>query len=257
MNLKRIEILGVPVDCVTIQEAVDAAEQIVEGRHPAGYILAVNPEKVMAAGSQPAVLAQLRSAALLIPDGVGIVIAARLFGLARLSRVPGAELMPRLCKMAARKGYPIFLYGARPDVVQEAARVLQRDIPGLRVAGTQHGYAPEEEMPALIERINASGAKLLFVAMGSPRQENWMARHFTKLTAVRVCQGVGGTFDVLSGRVARAPRAYQMLGLEWLYRFLKQPSRFPREINRFRFGFRVVGRWLATLLSRCRPANIR
>ena len=257
MNAKRIEILGVPVDCVTMQDAVATAEQMIAGERPAGYIMAVNPEKVVSASSDPAILGQLRSAALLIPDGIGIVIAARLFGLAHLSRVPGAELMPRLCEMAARRGYPVFLYGAKPEIIQEAASALQRDFSGLRIAGTQHGYVTAEEMSALVERINASGAKLLFVALGSPRQENWMARHFSQLTTICVCQGVGGTFDVLSGRIARAPRFFQILGLEWFYRFIKQPTRLPREINRFRFGFRVLRRWLAALFTRLRVTNTK
>lgn len=243
LSPRRCRILGVPVDCVTERDALAGGEAMLDGRRPAGAIVAVNPEKVMTARKNPALLTELEKAALLIPDGVGMVLAARLYGLPLRERVAGADLMPRLCELAARRGAPVFLYGARPEVVSAAADALVRCFPGLRVAGTQHGYVPEEDMPAVIERIRSSGARLLFVALGSPRQERWIGRYLPALDTIRVCQGVGGTFDVLAGRVRRAPRIFRSIGLEWFWRFLREPRRFRRDLERFRFGFRVLFDW--------------
>lgn len=242
---KRCRILGVPVDCVTEAEALAVCEAMLYGRRPSGAIIAVNPEKVMTARKNPALLAELEKAALLIPDGIGMVLAARLHGIPLRERVPGADLMPRLCELAARKGAPVFLYGAKPDVIADTANALVHRFPGLRVAGTQHGYVREEEMPAFVERIASSGAQLLFVALGSPRQERWIGSHLPRLDAIRICQGVGGTFDVLAGRIRRAPRVFRKIGLEWFWRLLRQPQRLPRDIERFRFGFRVLLDWPA------------
>ncbi len=240
---KRCRILGVPVDCVSGADALAVCEAMLDGRRPSGAIIAVNPEKVMTARKNPALLAELEKAALLIPDGIGMVLAARLHGIPLRERVPGADLMPRLCELAARKGAPVFLYGAKPDVVIEAASALVRRFPELRVAGTEHGYVREEEMAAFVERIASSGARLLFVALGSPRQERWIGRHLPRLRGIRICQGVGGTFDVLAGRVRRAPLVIQKIGLEWFWRLLRQPQRLPRDLERFRFGFRVLLDW--------------
>jgi N-acetylglucosaminyldiphosphoundecaprenol N-acetyl-beta-D-mannosaminyltransferase len=170
----------------------------------------------------------LSSATLLIPDGIGVVIAARWLGLGRFRRVPGSELMPNLCARAAAEGYSVFLFGARPAVNQAVAETLQRRYPSLVIAGRQDGYVEDAAMPALIDRINASGAAMLFVALGSPRQEAWMYTHAPALK-VKVAQGVGGTFDVIAGRVNRAPPLFLALNLEWLYRLLREPRRLWRQ----------------------------
>jgi N-acetylglucosaminyldiphosphoundecaprenol N-acetyl-beta-D-mannosaminyltransferase len=198
-------------------------------------IFAVNPEKVMAARANPGLLDVLGRAGLLLPDGIGVVAAARLLGLGRMERVPGCEFMLALCDLAARRGHGIFLFGGSPDTNVEAEHVLRGRFPGLRVVGRQHGYVSGAEMPELIERINASGADLLFVALGSPKQEGWIDTHRSRLR-VKVCQGVGGTFDVISGRVRRAPRLFRAAHLEWFYRLAAQPTRLARQRALPRFG---------------------
>ena len=182
----------------------------------------------MKAKNDSFLLEQLRGAGLLIPDGIGVVFAARLLRLGRMRRVPGSELMPAICERASRKGYRIFLFGGSPDVNRWTGEVLRARYPGLRIVGQQHGYLKEEEMAGLVERINASGAEILFVALGSPKQEIWMARYLPQLS-VKVCQGVGGTFDVLSGRVKRAPLFFRKMHLEWFYRLASQPKRLIRQ----------------------------
>lgn len=238
MNPTRVEILGVPVDCVTMEQAVQWAETTLASTQPQS-VIAVNPEKVIQANHDPEVLKRLQQAGLLIPDGIGVVFAVRLLGLGYLKRVPGSELMPKLCEQAAKKGYKVFLFGANQEVISHAAVALCQRYPGLNIVGTQHGYVKEEEMPSVITAINDTQAELLFVALGSPKQELWMTR-YVPLLKVKVCQGVGGTFDVIAGRVKRAPLLFRSMHLEWFYRLLSQPSRIFRQTALPIFVYQVL-----------------
>ena len=239
LGVKRIEVCGVPVDCLTMAAALSMTEDWIEtGNHPL-TIFAVNPEKVIHAQHDPELLATLRGAGLLIPDGIGIVLAAYLLGLGHAERVPGAELMPKLCERAASKGYTVFLFGASAEVNQQAFAVLKERYPGIRIVGSQHGYVTQENMPAIVARINECLPDILFVALGSPMQERWMTRYLPTLN-VKVCQGVGGTFDVIAGRVKRAPLVFRTLHLEWFYRLLSQPSRILRQTALPIFAFHVL-----------------
>ena len=242
MKPKRVEILGVPVDCVTMDQALQWVESLLTSDKPHS-VIAVNPEKVVKASRDPELLNHLRSAGLLIPDGIGVVLAVRLLGLGHLERVPGSELMPKLCEQAALKRHKVFLFGASPEVSSRAAHVLRQRFPGLNIVGTQHGYVKNEDMTAVIEAINALQTDLLFVALGSPKQELWMTRYLPSLK-VKVCQGVGGTFDVIAGRVKRAPLVFRALHLEWFYRLLSQPSRILRQTALPLFVFHVLRKWL-------------
>ena len=235
----RTEILGIPVDCVTMEGAVDFAEHMIEDGSKGNYILAVNPEKVMALLKDAALRAAFAGAALLIPDGIGVVWAMRrLHGLAAV-RVPGSELMPNLCALAARKGYGVFLYGSKEEVNEGAAERLVQRYPGLRIVGRAKGYLKEKEMPGLVARINASGADILFVALGSPKQEGWILQWLPKLN-VKVCQGIGGTLDTIVGTVKRAPPIFCRLGLEWFYRLVTDPRRAKRQAVLPVFAWKVL-----------------
>jgi N-acetylglucosaminyldiphosphoundecaprenol N-acetyl-beta-D-mannosaminyltransferase len=215
------------------------AEAQVRHGSAAKAVIAVNPEKVMKALQEPEVLGQLRSAGLLLPDGIGVVKAVRLMGYRFCERVPGADLMLTLCELAAARKYRVFLFGAKPSVIEQACATLMRQYPSIRVVGAQHGYLKDDEMPMLIEHINRSAADLLFVALGSPRQERWMSTYLPQLK-VKVCQGVGGTFDVLAGAVKRAPLAWRTVHLEWLYRLLAEPSRWRRQSALPVFAYQVL-----------------
>ena len=241
--------LGVPVDCVDMGTAMEHVARILEGDRPQA-VVAVNPEKVIAARANPRLLQALNRAGLLIPDGIGIVLAARLLLGIKIRRVPGSELMPRLCEYAARMRYPVFLFGATAEVNELASSEIRRRYPGIEIAGAENGYIADEDMPKLIDRINASGTKILFVALGSPRQEAWMLKHLPALN-VRVCQGVGGTFDVLAGKVRRAPPVFLKLNLEWLYRLFTNPRRLTRQTALPRFFFLIIrGSLTATTRNR-------
>lgn len=238
MKQKRIDVLGVPVDAVNMQEALVAVEAMLGGGR-AETVIAVNPEKIIKAQTDPALLGRLRSAGLLIPDGIGVIAAARILGLGRMERVPGSELMPAICEMAALKGYKVFLFGASPETNVRAVEVLRERYPGIQIAGHQDGYVKDQDMPQLVERINASQTEILFIALGSPKQELWMEK-YSPLLKVKVCQGVGGTFDVIAGHVKRAPLVFRKTHLEWFYRLASQPKRILRQTALPKFVFQVL-----------------
>ncbi|WP_404356675.1 WecB/TagA/CpsF family glycosyltransferase [Methylotuvimicrobium sp. KM1] len=239
----RVEVLGVPVDCVDMQGALDAVDVMINSGKP-NTIIALNPEKVIKAQSDSKLLGWLRNASLIIPDGIGVVVAARKLNQVNISRVPGSELMPKICERSVSKGYKLFLYGASQETIQKAVDRLTERYPGIQIVGFQNGYLPEEQMPDLINLINQSQAQILFVALGSPRQELWMDNYLGKLHNIRVCQGVGGTFDVIAGTVKRAPKFFIDIHCEWLYRLLSQPSRLIRQTALPIFAFKVLMAWL-------------
>ena len=237
MKPKRIEILGVPVDCLTMDQTINLVDSVLAG-DVAQSVVAVNPEKVMRARVDTRLRDQLQRAAVLIPDGIGVVAAARMLGLGQFNRVPGSELMPKLCDLAARTGRRVFLFGATPEVNERTAQVLCERYRGLKIAGAQHGYLTDDEMSGLIDRINRSKTDIVFVALGSPKQEAWIDRYLPQLN-VKLCQGVGGTFDVIAGHVKRAPAAFRAVHLEWFYRLAANPNRLARQSALPGFVFQI------------------
>lgn len=235
----RTQVLGVPVDCVDLDGVLGVADRSVAD-HRSVVIVAVNPEKVIAAGRDPHLRALLASAEVLLPDGIGVVLAMRLNGLRHAVRVPGSEVMPALTAQAAEAGYRVYLLGGKDEVVRAAVAKLQERHPALVVAGFHHGCFTDDDMPSLIAQINESGAQILFVALGSPKQERWIAAHRDFLTTVRVFQGVGGTFDVIAGHVQRAPVLLRRMNLEWFYRLATNPSRVMRQKALPVFAWRVL-----------------
>ena len=236
-----ISILGIPVHAVTMDETVALIEgYMAEAR--LHQIATVNPEFVMAAQDDAEFRRVLTGADLCLPDGVGLLYAARRAGRRLPERVPGSELVYRLAERAAARGWPLFLLGAAPGVAEAAAAILCDRYPGLRVAGTYAGSPDPAEDDALVARVNASGAALLYVAYGAPRQDKWIARNRDALASVRVAIGVGGSLDFVTGRAVRAPQWAQRLGLEWLHRLVKEPWRWRRMLALPRFGWRVMVR---------------
>ena len=229
LHENRLNILNVWVDPVDMSGALEKVERFVdEGERPHS-VFAVNPEKNFSVPRDPQLHKVFREADLLIPDGIGVVMAARLLYRVRLTRVPGVEMMDEICRLSARNGYKVFIYGAKEEVSAKAANVLQKRYPFLEIVGRANGYVPHDEMQTLIEQINTSGAQVLFLALGSPRQENWYAKYAHQLNTVRVCQGIGGTLDTIAGTVKRAPRFWCRMNLEWLYRLLAEPKRIARQ----------------------------
>lgn len=235
----RYRVLDTPVDGVDMAGALAyVAEAVRNGDRPA-FILAVNPEKVFVLRQDSFLRDFFEQAALLIPDGIGMVKGLKILHGVTITRVPGADLMQNICREAPARGYKIFLYGSNEEVNAGAFEILRKRYPGIQIVGRANGFAAPDEMAALVDRINASGADILFIAMGSPRQEKWMSEYAGKLTTVKVCQGIGGTLDTIAGTVKRAPVFWQKLGLEWFYRLLCQPSRFKRQLRCFKFALEI------------------
>ena len=203
-------------------------------------IATVNPEFVMAAGQDPQFMDVLRHADLCIPDGIGLVYASRWMGNPLPERVAGSALVYHLAERAARRGWRLFLLGAAPGVAEEAAAKFQALYPGLEIAGTYAGSPAVAENESIVSLINESEADLLFVAYGAPNQDKWIARNREVLPSVRLAIGVGGSLDFVTGRSPRAPEWVQDLGLEWLYRLIREPWRWRRMLALPQFAVRVL-----------------
>jgi N-acetylglucosaminyldiphosphoundecaprenol N-acetyl-beta-D-mannosaminyltransferase len=218
--------LGVSVSPLSYEEIIaDLRVRMAEGQ--ASTIIAVNPEKVIAANKDAQLMTLINESTYQIPDGVGVLLASKLRGGGIRSRVTGVDMMDKLVEMAATHGDRVFFYGAKREVVEQAAANLQATYPMLIVAGIQDGYEQDEEL--VVQRIQEAKADILFVAMGSPKQELWIRRNKERL-GVKVYQGVGGSFDVFAGHVKRAPKAFRQLGLEWFYRLASDPKRIKRQM---------------------------
>lgn len=246
----RIKILDIWVDAVTRTEAIRWVAEILRSGQRPHSIFASNPEKSFSVPQDPDLYRVFQQADLLLPDGIGMVLAARLLYGPSLQRIPGAEFMEDICKLAAAAGHKIFIYGAKEEVNLKSAEILQARYPGLVVAGRANGYLSPDEMPGLIRQINESGAEILFLALGSPKQEKWYASYSDSLEQVKVVQGIGGTLDTIAGKVKRAPELWRRYSGEWLYRLLKEPKRIRRQRVLPLFMLRVLAAKIGRLLKR-------
>jgi N-acetylglucosaminyldiphosphoundecaprenol N-acetyl-beta-D-mannosaminyltransferase len=233
-----LEILGCRLDPIDSKEAATRILSLAREARGA-QVITLGTEMVVYAQHNPAFRAILNESALSLCDTVGLLAVARRRGAILHERVTGVELIDRLCAGAAAEGVPVYLLGGDEGVAAAAAGNLEARFSGLSVAGTRSGYFPEDEGAAVARAVAASNAKLLFVGMGSPRQEYWLAQHLRE-TRCGAGIGVGGSFDVIAGRVARAPRYVQRLGLEWLYRLIKEPWRWRRQLALPRFVWLVL-----------------
>ena len=230
--------LGVRVDCVTTTQALARCAQLLDtaGHH---QVVTLNPEFVMLAQRDASFRALVREAALVVPDGAGIVWALRRQGVATVERVTGIDLMRELCALAEERKVPVFLLGAAPGVAAQAAASLRQEFPGLTVAGTAVGAPDPAQAPALCAQIRDSGAKMLFVAFGCPAQDFWIQR-YQQESGARLAMGIGGSFDYISGKVPRAPLWLRRVNLEWLYRLARQPWRWRRQRVLVAYLWRVL-----------------
>ena len=222
----KTDILGVAFDALTLDEAEERAGALLRARR-GGYIVTANPEIVLHSREDAAYAAAVNGADLVLADGVGDLYAARLLKTPLPERVAGSDLTPRLLARLAERGGSVFLYGARPGVAERAGDALQSAYPGLRIAGTENGYISDET--ALFALLDKEKPDLLLLGLGAPRQELWMAQNRQRTNAVMI--GVGGLLDVFAGDIPRAPESWQRLGLEWLYRLLREPKRIKRMIR--------------------------
>lgn len=234
----QVVILGVPVDNVTEEEALAKIEAFIENGRP-HQVVTVNPEFVMAAQSDANFFQVLKEADLSLPDGVGLLWAARFLGIPLNERLAGVDTVRRIASLTAERGYRLFLLGAAEGVAEATAMGLEEENPGLKVVGTYAGSPDRKEEEEIIEMIRAARPHLLLVAYGAPQQDLWIHRHLGRL-GVPVAMGVGGAFDFISGKAQRAPGWMQRLGLEWLHRLLHEPWRWRRMLALPKFVWLVL-----------------
>lgn len=244
----KVSILGVTVHNVTSAQAIEAIDRFVSSRTPHKIIVA-NAAKLVKAQKDPELLQALRTSDLVTADGISIVFAARVFGVRLAERVTGSEhLLPLACRLAAARSYSVFFFGAAPGVAEKSAEIMTARYPGLKVTGT---YSPaynilvsDEETRRSIEKIRAAAPDILFVALGTPKQEKWMSRNLEKL-GVPVCIGVGATLDFIAGVSKHPPDWVSGAGLAWLYRLAHEPRRlWRRNLESAVFVWLVLREWL-------------
>jgi N-acetylglucosaminyldiphosphoundecaprenol N-acetyl-beta-D-mannosaminyltransferase len=223
----RVDVLGVGFDRVHLAAATEQVLRRLDVGEPT-FVITANPEFVMLARRDEAVAQIAREAQLVVADGSGVVAASRLLG-DPLPRVPGRLLVDALVPHLAQRRSPIFFLGAAPGVAERAAAELRRRARGLVVAGVHAGSAEPEDDAVSVARIRDSGARVLFVAYGMPKQERWIARNLAALPAVRLAIGVGGVFDQLAGVQKVPPAIFHAIGLEWLWRLVREPRRWRRQ----------------------------
>ena len=220
----KTEILGVRFDNLTQQEAAQRGRQLLE-EDKFHYVVTPNPEFLLAAEKDPEFRRVLNAADLVLPDGIGVVYSAKLLGTPLKERVPGIEFAEAMLSALNDMGGRLYLLGAKPGVAEEAGRRICARYPALVLCGTHDGYFKDEQ--AILPEIAAAKPDLLFVCLGAPKQEKWMAR-WGRHTGAKLAIGLGGCLDVFAGNVQRAPERWQKLGLEWAYRLKKEPKRIGR-----------------------------
>jgi N-acetylglucosaminyldiphosphoundecaprenol N-acetyl-beta-D-mannosaminyltransferase len=236
---ERIQILGLPVDKLSYRQWLNLIEKWVRLGKRVHHVCTVNPEFMVIAQSDPLFSIILKRADLCIPDGVGLLWAAKRLNTPLPERLTGSDGTIIIAQEAAKKGWKLFFLGAAEGVAEEAAHALIQEYPELQIVGAYAGSPSHEDEAAIVEMVNQSGADILLVAYGAPKQDKWIARNTPRLK-VKMAMGVGGAFDFIAGRVPRAPERMQQYGLEWLYRLYKEPWRIGRMLRLPRFVMLVL-----------------
>ena len=242
MIQNRICVRGVFFDNVTLDEAAQLLRAAARENRSGVSVFTPNSEIVQLCIEDASLRDRINDGGLIVPDGIGVIKAARILGTPLKGKVAGVDLGRRVMAFAAEEGFPVALVGGKPGVAEDAAAAMQAEYPDVNVCLTADGYFKKEgeENEAVLSRIRESGARIVFVCFGAPAQEKWIAANRDKLPGVNLLLGLGGSLDVYSGRVKRAPAVFVRLGLEWLYRLLKEPKRIGRMMNLPKFYF---GTW--------------
>lgn len=235
--MDTVNILGVNISMLDMDSTVERIMNMMEesGNHA---VFTPNSEIVMNAYKDEDFKSIINSASLRTADGIGLVYASRIVGKPIKERTAGFDVAMKLVERMAKEGKSLFLFGSKPGVAERAGEILQKKTPGLKIAGTQNGYFTDGDTEAIVSKINSSGADVVFVCLGSPKQEQWIAENKDKLWC-KVMMGLGGTLDAVTGDMPRAPEWWCRHGLEWLYRLLKQPSRIGRMMSLPMFALTV------------------
>lgn len=240
MQIKKpVKILGVPVHPLTMSESVAVLEEKLQKKEQA-FVVTANAEIIMMCQQDKEYNNIVSEQAdLVLPDGAGAVWAGRYLGNEVPERVAGFDLYNQLLKLSADKGYKAYFFGGAPGVAEAAKNKAEELYPGVQIVGCRNGYFNETEEEAIIKEINDAAPDMLFVALGAPKQEKWLVKYRNQLKP-RVLMGIGGSFDVLAGKMERAPKWMQEASLEWAFRLYKQPSRFMRMLALPKFVLKVI-----------------
>lgn len=233
----RVELLGVGFDDLTMEEAVRRGCELLQ-RDGAHYVVTPNPEIVETCRKDAAAMAAVNGADLVLADGIGVVYGAKLRKTPLKCRVPGIEFAAEMLAKCAELQKSVFLLGSKPGIAERAAERMQERFPGLRIAGTADGYFKDDAAAA--SQVRASGADMVFVCLGAPKQEKFM-QQYAEATGAHLLIGLGGSLDVFAGVTERAPRFYREHGLEWFYRLMKDPRRIGRMMKLPLFLLHVAG----------------
>ncbi len=227
---RRPELWGIVVDNISLNYALSQVQHWIATGSKAHII--VTPDALAALRSRTDEIYRriVKNAGLVLPDGAGLISALKLIGTPIQERIPGVEFTEHLCARAAYEGWSIWFLGGEPGIAEKASQILCSRYVGLKVAGVSDGFFKAEETDALCAKIKDSGARILFVGLGVPKQEYWLEEHI-EATGVSVGMGIGGSMDVLSGKLTRAPKIWQKVGMEWLYRVIQEPYRWRRIIK--------------------------
>ncbi len=244
-STERVDVLGCPVDALDMPETVERCLELIDRGRPSQHVV-VNAAKLVEFNRNERMAQIIKGCELVNADGQSIVWAARMLGHELPGRVAGIDLMHELLAAAAQRGLRVFLLGAKPEVLEEAARRLKLDNPGLMIAGTHHGWFDDSQNASVVRAIHEAQPDMLFVAMSSPRKEYWLSENLRELH-VPFAMGVGGALDVVAGVSRRAPRWMQRAGLEWAWRLLQEPRRLWRRylVSNLRFAALVLRERLA------------
>lgn len=237
MNLEHVDILGVPFVRATRSQFVDQLHNHIKSEQKA-FVITANPEIVMKANDEPEYMKVVQDATYVTADGIGVVKAAQLLRTPLPERVAGYDTMLDLLELANTNQYRVYLLGAQQETLDMAVRKIEEDYPRLKIAGSHNGFF-DWKSGAIKQEIAKARPDLIFVALGVPRQENWIAQNISSFDK-GVFIGVGGSFDVIAGTVKRAPVVWQKANLEWFYRLLKQPSRIGRMMALPKFAFKIM-----------------
>lgn len=239
MQNNRYPILNTYVNALSMEETIAEVEKIIKVRKPTQHVV-INALKVNLMNEDAELKRIVNSCPLINADGASILWAAKKLGVPLKERVAGIDLFLNLVKVAAAKGYKIYLFGAKEEVVQEVKYIFLEQYPSLKIVGVRNGYFEEEDEPRIVADMAASDADMMFVAFSSPKKEYWVNKYLMELH-IPFVMGVGGSFDIVAGVTDRAPKWMQIHGLEWFYRFIQEPRRL--------WGRYVIGNWKFVLYT--------
>ena len=220
---RRVPILNTYIDALSMEETISEVEKIIARGVPTQHVV-INANKVNLMNEDPELKKIVNECPLINADGISILWAAKILGVPIRERVTGIDLFLNLVKLASEKGYKIYLFGAKEEVVRKVKKVFEEEYPDLQIVGYRNGYFTEEDEPEIVKNMAESGADMMFVAFSSPKKEYWINKYIDQLN-IPFVMGVGGSFDVVAGVTERAPKWVQIRGFEWLYRLVQEPRR--------------------------------